>query len=132
MKVTLLARVGFALLTASAAALLWSDNQVRMVWYPTYVNDSEGIYIHFEGHQDLPLVTVEGEADGKPLPVTAGYPNEGTSFLATPIKNLNTYRIIRLSLKFKSRVVQLDKPIAGEPAYFNVNAPSVSTSEPPA
>jgi hypothetical protein len=107
--------LSFVVAVASLAAA-----KSRTIWYPCYSDDREGIYIYFGGVTvDFPVITLEAEAEGKALPVTTGRPDPVTGFLPAPIKNLTTYRLIRLTIQTKSGTVwKLANPKSGE--YYEI------------
>jgi hypothetical protein len=68
--------------------------------------------------KDVPLVTVEGEIDRKPLRPTTGRPDPSTSFVSVPIVNLGKYRLVKLTIQTGGRVWFINRPPAGEYVSF--------------
>ena len=111
--------------TVIILALLWGlspflhgQPTLPMVhWYPTLSVQSgtktEGIYVFITGlSSPATTVTVRSEVKGVPT-VTSGLLDPDTAFLATPVGNVGTYRLIRLEIINGSHAWILDRPRPG-------------------
>lgn len=58
----------------------------------------------------VPQLTVESEVDGVALPKANGVPDDRTGFFKTKIVNLNTFRLVRLTIEFGQYRWVIDKP----------------------
>ncbi len=102
-----------ALLFASVALLSAQSAVGQSVdWYPVLSDRGEGIYLYMRinGQSVVPTLTIEAEADGKPLPITTGKPDDVTGFLRTRIGNLDTFRMLRVTIEYEGRSWKIERP----------------------
>ena len=102
-----------------AAVVFAAEGQTVLHLYPCYAvynsgKSMEGVYLYFSPSVDPVWVTIEAEAEGKRLPTVTGMPNPDSGFLAAPIRDLDSYRILRLSVKYQGRTWILDHPQGGK------------------
>lgn len=99
MRYSHLRRAAFAALLLTISAPAHFNGKITCHWLPTRSLQRgvmhEGITVETPGME--PILTVEGEADGKPLETITGRPDR-YGFIAAPIRNLDTYKLRKLTI----------------------------------
>jgi hypothetical protein len=96
-----------------AAAL--QGQTIRIFWAPIYTHDlttgktTEALYIHPSPALEI-TVKIEATLDGKPLPVAEGHVDDVTWEIDAPIRNLNTYKLVRLTIRTEGREWVFENP----------------------
>jgi hypothetical protein len=86
------------------------SHPVKISWAPQMTSGAtEGLYIHSDPPTEL-YVRIEATADGVALPTVEGHVDDVDWHIDAPIRNLDTYRLVRLTITIGGKEWVFDDP----------------------